>query len=121
MILADSTIWIDHLRKPIEQFMQMLDNEQIVIHPFIIGEVALGSHHDRARLISRLQRLVQVRVARTETVMALIEVEQLHGKGIGFVDANLLASVRLTPGTQIWTRDKSLHAVAERLKLAFSV
>lgn len=120
MILADSTIWIDHLRKPIEQFMYLLDDEQIVIHPFIIGEVALGSHRDRARLISRLQKLVQVRVARPETVMALIEVEQLYGQGMGFVDANLLASARLTPGIQIWTRDKRLHSLAGRLDLAFA-
>ena len=119
MILADSAVWIDHLRHANEQFAAALESEMIVGHPFVTGEVALGSLRDRSAVIWRLSRLEQLPVARAENVLALIESQTLFGTGIGYVDAHLMASVRLAAGALLWTRDKRLHAQAERLGIAY--
>lgn len=118
MILADSAVWIDHLRRPNGDFAALLDAEMIVGHPFVTGEIALGSLSERAKVIKRLNQLEQLPVALTDEVAALIEAEALFARGIGYVDAHLLASARLVPGTFLWTRDKRLHAVAEGLSIA---
>jgi predicted nucleic acid-binding protein len=120
MILADSAVWIDHLRAADEPFAAALESETIVGHPFVTGEVALAGLQNRSAVIWRLRRLEQLPLARPEAVLTLIESQALSGAGIGYVDAHLLASVRLVPGTWLWTRDKRLRAQAERFGFAYT-
>lgn len=120
MILADSSVWIDHIRHPVEQLIELLADEQVVCHPFVTGEIALGSIASRDTVIARLGELPQLRVAEIELVASLIERRQLWGCGIAYVDCHLLASAMLEPGTVLWTRDKRLHLQAERLGVAFA-
>ncbi|CAN5464581.1 type II toxin-antitoxin system VapC family toxin [soil metagenome] len=118
MILPDSAVWIDHLRAPDPVLIGLLNTRQVLGHPFVTGEIYLGSIAQRDRVLGRLRDLVQIRVATVQQVTTLIEGQQLFGAGIGYVDAHLLTSVRLTPGASLWTRDKRLHAVAMRLNIA---
>jgi len=98
----------------------MLDAGQVLGHPFVIGELALGSLRQRDVILTALQDLPQAVVASEIEVLKFIKVQALYGLGIGYVDAHLLASTRLTLGGSLWTRDKRLHAVADRLGLASS-
>ncbi len=100
---------------------QHLDQGQIVIHPFIIAELALGSLQSRGKTLALLDLLPQVRVAQLKEVRSLIEARRLYGLGIGVIDAHLLASVLINPPTLLWTRDKRLRRVAERLGIHASL
>ena len=89
------------------------------MHPFVLGEVACGSLGDRSSVLELLQDLPTATVAESEEVLGFVERHVLHGKGIGYVDAHLLASVALTEGAKLWTRDKRLHGAAQALGCAF--
>ena len=115
MILADTTIWIDHLRRHNAQMQELLNGGQILMHPFVVAELALGSLRDRARTLVFLDGLLAVRGAQLSKVLQMIEVRQLHAKGIGLTDAHLAASCLITPGTRLWTRDARLRSVAQSL------
>ena len=115
MIVADTSIWIDHLRAGNKQLQELLRQGQIAIHPFIIAELALGSLKERSKTLALLDLLPQVRVAHLSEVRHLIEVRRLYGFGIGLVDAQLIASVLISTPVVLWTRDKQLRKVAERL------
>jgi len=115
LILADTSVWIDHLRSGIKEMTQNLNQGQIVIHPFIIAELAVGSLHDRSRTLGLLDLLPQVRVAQLNEVRALIESRHLYGLGTGIIEAHLIASVLISAPMLLWTRDKQLRRVAERL------
>ncbi len=117
MILADTSVWIDHLNLVDQALLRLLDSEEIAIHPFIVGELAMGRLPNRAALLRGLRRLETVYVARKEEVLQLIEDWELAGTGIGYADAHLLASVLLTPETRLWTRDRKLREVAKQLSL----
>ena len=88
----------------------------VLMHPFVLGELALGNFANRAQVLGDLAALPGVIVAMDAEVMRFIETERLFGLGIGFVDAHLLAAVRLTPGVRLWTRDGRLGVVAERFE-----
>lgn len=118
MILVDSSIWIDHLRKADPALVDLLDGDAVLVHPWIIGELALGHLLDRAEVIDDLQTLPEAVLAADFEVLEMIEKERIYGLGIGWVDAHLLASARLTTGARLWTRDRRLGAAAERLGLA---
>ena len=118
MILADSSVWIDHIRRPDAELSDLLERRIVVCHPFVIGEIALGSIASRTAVIHELGRLQQLPVATVMEVAGLIEAERLWGQGIGYVDAHLIASARLEPGTRLLTRDARLRAQAERLGVA---
>ena len=115
MILADSTIWIDLFRGRNLEMQRLLEDEKIVMHPFVAAELALGSLKDRRKTLAYLDRLPQVQVADLGEVRSMIEAHALYSKGIGLVDAHLIASCLLTPGTQLWTRDTRLAGVVESL------
>ncbi len=121
MILVDSSVWIDHLRRTDEILTDLLSRQQVLTHPLVIGELAIGHLQPRDVVLKALQELDRATAARDDEVLRLIERERLFGLGLGYVDAHLLASVRLTPGTFLWTRDKRLSAAAERLSLAARV
>ena len=119
MILPDSNVWIDHLRKPQPKLIALLDEGLIFGHPFVTGEVALGSLAVRERTIAKLAALPQLPVQRHERVAFLIESSELYGCGVNYVDAHLLASAMIVPGMRVWTSDKRFRAQAERLGLAY--
>ena len=118
MILADSSIWADHLRFEDPTLTALLDAGQVLMHPFIIGEVALGYLKQRDMILFGLKKMAQAPCASDDEVLHLINSRGLVASGIGYVDAHLLAAVRLQPGAGLWTRDKKLHAAAERLGFA---
>jgi predicted nucleic acid-binding protein len=118
MILADTSIWIDHLRKSNLTMETFLRTAQIVIHPFIVAEIALGSLRNRKARLAELDSLQQVVVARIEEVRHFIEARALYSRGLTLVDGHLLLSCLLTPGTQLWTRDGNMESVARSLGIA---
>ena len=120
MILADTSVWADHLRAADATFERLLDANTIYMHPFVLGEIALGYIRQRELILSRLSRLLSAPIVRDSEVLHLINSRDLAGSGVGYIDVHLLASVRLLPGTGLWTRDKRLHAVAETLGFAIS-
>jgi predicted nucleic acid-binding protein len=117
MILVDTSGWIDHLRRADTELSRELTHDRILSHPFVIGEIALGSLRQRDIVLGALRGLPTATLASDDEVQILIDRESLHGLGIGYVDAHLLTSVRLMPGSRLWTRDKRLHAVASKLGL----
>lgn len=118
MILVDTSVWIDHLRGGDRGLARLLDSGQVMAHPFIVGEVALGNLHQRDRVLGAMYELPQILVAADSEVLHFIREEALFGRGIGYIDAHLIASIRLTSGTRLWTRDQRLHGVAAELGLA---
>ncbi len=119
MILADTSVWVQHFRSGEPELARLLDRGQILGHPFVTGELALGRIPERASILHGLERLPGSVVARHQEVLKLIDREGLAGSGLGYVDACLLASVRLTPEALLWTRDRRLNGVALKLGVAF--
>ncbi|HEX3884678.1 MAG TPA: type II toxin-antitoxin system VapC family toxin [Stellaceae bacterium] len=118
MTLVDSSVWIDHIRAPNEILSILLERKDVLTHPFVIGEIALGSISSRVAVLAGLDKLPGMPLARHIDVMRLIESHQLFGRGVGYVDAHLLTSARLRPDTTLWTRDRRLHEAADRLGVA---
>jgi predicted nucleic acid-binding protein len=112
-LLADSSIWIDHIRRPDPDLAEALRADAILTHPFVIGEIAMGSIASREAMLAALADLPMAARAGDGEVRALIERHKLFGSGIGLVDAHLLASTLLTPETRLWTRDRRLREIAE--------
>ena len=117
MILVDTSVWVDHLRRGDAQLVDLLERSAVVIHPFVVGEIACGRLSDRALILELLQQLPMAIVAESDEVLGYIERHNLHGKGIGYIDVHLLASAAIG-GTKLWTRDKRLGAVARELGCA---
>ena len=117
MILVDTSVWVDHLRVGSERLIALLNGSEVLGHPFVMGELALGNLRGRDIFLSALGALPQVVVASDDEVLHLIDRQTLLGRGIGYVDAHLLAAARLT-GTRLWTRDRRLQAVATQSGLA---
>jgi predicted nucleic acid-binding protein len=115
LILADTSVWIDHLRSGDKDMRELLDRGQIVIHPFVVAELALGSIKDRAKTLALLDLLPQARIAQLNELRLTIEARRLYSVGIGFTDAHLIASALLDSPTLLWARDKRLRQVAENL------
>jgi predicted nucleic acid-binding protein len=121
MILADTSIWIDHFRRSDSRLARFLDHGDVVMHPFVLGELALGYVPKIAEMIKDLRALPKAAVADTDEVLEFVAHRALSGSGIGYVDAHLLASAALAPETLLWTRDKRLHIVAQSLSLAADI
>ncbi|MCA1652743.1 MAG: type II toxin-antitoxin system VapC family toxin [Sphingomicrobium sp.] len=119
MIVIDSSIWIDHLHIPEPELVALLMRDHALMHPHVLGEIALGSIRNREFVLARFELLTVPNVAEEGYVLYLIDEHGLAATGIGYTDAHLLASALLMPGGQLWTRDKRLHAQAERLGVAF--
>lgn len=118
MILADTSVWIDHLRHGDAVLATLLGSGRVLMHPFVIGELALGNLRQRDPILRDLRNLPQAVCASDPEVSHFIERATLYGLGIGYIDAHLLAAARLTPGGSLWTRDKRLRRAAERLGLS---
>jgi hypothetical protein len=119
MILVDTSVWIDHLRTGDERLVALLNAARVLAHPFVIGELACGNLRQRNDILSLLQGLPQASVASQEEVLFFIENKALSGRGIGFIDAHLLASTVIEGTSRLWTRDKRLRKVAADLELAY--
>lgn len=118
MILVDTSVWVDHLRHGDAELTGFLKAGQVLAHRFVTGELALGSLQNRDMILSALLDLPQANVATDEEVLRFIAHHALFGIGIGYIDAHLLAAVRLSPGALLWTRDKRLLAASARLGLS---
>jgi len=118
VILADTSIWIDHLRIGDSELIGLLHDGHVLAHPWVSGELALGHLAQRSEILGLLHNLPQATLATDVEVFKLIENRQLFGLGIGYVDAHLLAATLLTPDARLWTRDKRLATIAVRHGLA---
>lgn len=115
MILVDTSIWIAHLRAAHPVLVQLLTGGLVLGHPWVVGEIALGHLSGRREVIGLLASLPQATVATADEVLSLVERRQLYGLGIGYVDAQLLATTLLTRDAELWTADRRLAAAANRL------
>lgn len=117
MILVDTSIWVDHLRRGDPRLADLLATAQVVCHPFVIGELALGHLRRRAEILTLLANLPQAVPAAQEEVLGFIEEHSLLGSGLGWVDVHLLTAAA-RDGSHFWTSDRRLAAAAARLGLA---
>ena len=118
MILVDTSVWVNHLRRSDAALAELLERASVLAHPFVVGEMACGSLADRGLVLELLQALPMAAVAEPDEVLGFIERHRLFGKGVGYVDVHLLASVALSDGATLWTHDKRLHALADALGCA---
>lgn len=118
MILADTSVWVEHFRQGEPRLVRTLEAGEVLGHPHVLGELALDNLEQRALILELLAALPQAESATETEVLTLIESARLHGRGTGYVDAHLLAAVRLTPEARLWTFDRRLAAVAADLGLA---
>jgi predicted nucleic acid-binding protein len=118
MILVDSSVWIDHLRVADERLAALLQEGEVLGHPFVVGEIALGNLQPRDAVLGDLLKLPQATVAADEEVLSLINRQSFFPRGIGYVDVHLLAAARLTLHASLWTHDRRLQEVAAELGLA---
>ncbi len=120
MVLVDTSVWIDHVRSNDPRLFQLLERNEVLYHPFVYGEVAMGSLAGRKVILRDIRKLPSAKVARHDEVMSLVEQSSLFGLGIGYIDVHLLVSTQITPGARIWTRDKRLQEVAGRFFISFT-
>ena len=117
MILVDTSVWVEHLRHGLPRLATLLQEGKVMIHPWVIGELACGNLRNRQQVLELLLGLPMATVASDTEVLLLIERELLMGRGIGYIDAHLLASARLSH-CRLWTQDRRLAAVAQGQGLA---
>jgi predicted nucleic acid-binding protein len=117
MILVDTSVWVDHLRSGSPDLVAALDAGQVWTHPFVLGEIACGTLRARREILLSMGRLPTVPRASESEALALIERHGLMGRGIGYIEVHLLASVLLEPPVRLWTRDRRLSAIAAELNV----
>ena len=118
MVLVDTSIWVSHLRDGDSQLEELLNNGDVICHPFIIGELACGNLKNRTEIISLLKSLPTALLVDFEEFLFFVDQNGIYGRGIGFVDVHLLASAQIS-GATLWTADKRLKSAAGQLGLAF--
>jgi predicted nucleic acid-binding protein len=115
VILADTSVWIDHLRGADAALAPLLESGRILMHPAVLGEIALGTLRQRDVVLRAMAGLPKAVVATDAEVLGLIDRHALHGRGIGWVDVHLLASTLLTPGVRLWSADRRLAEAAGQI------
>lgn len=118
-ILVDTAVWIDHLHRTDSQLARLLEHGLVVTHPMVIGEIALGSIRNRSTVLSLLSGLPTIAEAKSQEILDLVEARALYGRGLGLVDASLLAAALIAGDVAIWTRDKRLAAIADSLRIGW--
>ena len=118
MILVDSSVWIDHFRTENRLLSRLLLQGAVVMHEFILGELAIGNFNNRKAILSLLDSIPKLSKLTHDEFIYFLEQNLFYGKGVGFVDIHLLGSTKLA-GVKIWTLDKRLHELAESLNLIF--
>lgn len=117
MVLVDTSIWSDHLRRRHAGLADLLEARQVLVHPFVIGEIACGSFPSRSAALASLNLLPSAPLLSQAEVVGFIDRHGLAGQGVGFVDMHLLASA-LVAGAGVFTRDKRLATAATRVGVA---
>lgn len=117
MVLVDTSVWVDHLRRGNPALAELLEDGQVVCHPFVIGELACGNLRGRDEILRLLAALAAAPLAAHDEVLSFVQRERLHGRGLGWIDVHLLASARLMP-CPLWTLDKGLKTAAQRLSVS---
>ena len=120
MILADTTVWVDHFRNPEPELLAHLEIRGVLMHSMVIGELACGNLPNRKTALRKLHSLPRIPEPVHESVLSLIESERLMGRGVGFIDFHLLCSALDQTDVSLWTRDTRLHQIAGDLGVAFS-
>jgi predicted nucleic acid-binding protein len=120
VILADTSVWIDHLRQGDNGLAEALEQSRVLVHPFVRGELACGNLRNRSEVLGLLGNLPAAPTATDAEALAFIDRLALMGRGIGYIDVHLLASTALAGTARLWTRDRRLAAVASALDLAFA-
>ncbi len=118
MILVDTSVWVAHLRQGSRRLEGLLDEGRVACHPYVVGELACGTLDNRAEILSLLQALPSALTVTQDEFFSFVELNQLMGRGIGFVDVHLLASA-LVSDLGLWTSDKRLRSAAEGLGLSY--
>jgi predicted nucleic acid-binding protein len=118
VILVDTSVWVDHLRSGDARLAAQLDAASVAMHPMVLGELACGNLKDRQTLLTLWWNLPQLPAATDAEALFFLERNRLWGRGIGYIDVHLLASVSLQAGARLWTRDRRLRETAEQLGLA---
>lgn len=119
MVLVDTSVWVEHLRKGNAELKTLLNRGEVICHPFIVGELACGSIKNRSEILSLLRSLPTSVQSENEEVLQFIETHDLMAKGAGYIDMHLSASAVLT-GVTIWTFDKNLAKICELLNIGYS-
>jgi predicted nucleic acid-binding protein len=120
VILADTSVWIDHLRTGVPMLVALLENGRVLVHPFVLGELACGNLRNRHEVLDLLGNLPSAPVASDAEALEFIERRSLMGRGIGYIDVHLLAAVVLADDARLWTRDRRLAVVADELNRSFT-
>lgn len=121
MILVDTSVWIDHLRSPEPKLQTLLEDDEVITHPLVRLELALGSIAARKKMLNDLSLLVQATVVGTDELFALVELRRLYRRGIGITDLHLIASALLDRSILIWTRDRRLGEIADELGIRAAI
>lgn len=116
MVLVDTSVWVDHLRRGNRTLRELLEQGQVLCHPLVIGELACGNLGNRAGILVLLRTLPQARTAEDDEVFHLIDTHRLYGRGLGWIDLHLLASAVLSK-CALWTLDRQLQRTAHRLEI----
>lgn len=119
MILADTSVWISHLRSGVPALTELLEETLVVVHPMVIGELAMGSLSARPQILTLLGNLPSPTIAQHSEVLTFVEERKLHGRGLGWVDVHLLSSTLLTPEAKLWTEDRRLATAAHELGISW--
>jgi len=115
MIFADTSVWIDHLRAEDPNIGRLVERLELAMHPFVLGELVLGSIANRADTIAFWLDLPTANVVPADDILSLVERRRLFSRGVGYTDVNLLASALLGDDLRLWTRDRRLGALAADL------
>jgi len=118
-VLVDTSVWVDHFRRRNDALVALLQKDKVLVHPWVIGEIACGTPPRRSATLSDMASLQPVTQASASEVLAFVEREQLFGLGCGWVNVHLLTATCLTPNCQLWTLDQQLDALAQRFGRAF--
>jgi predicted nucleic acid-binding protein len=119
VILADTSVWVRHLRSDDAALAELLARGRVAMHPLVVGEVACGMLRNRSGVLGLMRTLPAVPVAEDDEALGLIERQRLMGRGIGYPDVHLLASTLLAGDTRLWTLDRRLAGAAARLSVSF--
>jgi len=117
VVLVDTSVWVEHLRRGLSQLAALLSDGEVACHPFVVGELACGTLRNREEILSLLRELPTVQEVGHEEILVFLENHRLAGKGLGFIDVHLLASA-LIAGVPLWTLDRRLRDAARRLHAA---
>lgn len=120
MILVDTSVWIDHLHGRENHLRELVNGQEVLMHPMVVGEISCGRLRNREGVLRMLSGLPAINERRHEDVWSMIEERGLMGLGLSFIDAHLLCSVLARSGTTLWTRDARLRRVADNLGVAYS-